>query len=93
MPVDASFVYCTLGKEYDSRGDYWKAIEYHTQYLEIAKEVGDRAGEGGAYGNLGVEYDSLGDYYKASTTRSTWRLRRRWATGRGRCVREPRRRV
>ena len=33
--------------------DYSKAIEYHTQDLAIAKEVGDRAGEGRAYGNLG----------------------------------------
>jgi hypothetical protein len=29
-------------------GDFSQAIEYHTQDLEIAKEVGDWAGEGGA---------------------------------------------
>ncbi len=31
----------------------------------IAKAVGDRAGEGAAYGNLGIAYQSLGDYVKA----------------------------
>ena len=34
-------------------GDYQKAIEYHAKDLKIAKEIGDRAGEGRAYGNLG----------------------------------------
>ena len=34
-------------------GDYKKAIEYHEKHLKIAKEIGDRAGEGRAYGNLG----------------------------------------
>ena len=33
--------------------------------MKIAKEIGDRAGEGRAYGNLGNAYDSLGDYQKA----------------------------
>ena len=29
-----------------------KAIEHHKDQLKIAKEIGDRAGEGKAYGNL-----------------------------------------
>jgi tetratricopeptide (TPR) repeat protein len=33
--------------------------------MAIAKEVGDRAGEGAAYGNLGNAYRSQGDYTKA----------------------------
>ena len=33
--------------------------------MKIAKEIGDRAGEGKAYGNLGNAYLSLGDYQKA----------------------------
>ena len=37
-----------LGNAFKSHGDYAKAIEYHTHCLAIAKEVGDRAGEGGA---------------------------------------------
>ena len=45
--------------------DFSKAIEYHTQCLAIAKEVGDRAGEGRAYGSLGNAYRSHGDYAKA----------------------------
>ena len=42
-----------------------KAIEYHERDLKISKELGDRAGEGKAYGNLGNVYDSLGDFQKA----------------------------
>ena len=30
----------------------------------IAKELGDQRGEGGAYGSLGIAYRSLGDYRK-----------------------------
>ena len=33
--------------------------------MKIAIEIGDRAGEGGAYGNLGIAYKSLGDFRKA----------------------------
>ena len=33
--------------------------------LKIAIEIGDRALEGGAYGNLGIAYNSLGDFRKA----------------------------
>jgi hypothetical protein len=49
--------------------DYSKAIEYHGQCLAIAKEVGDRAGEGkanGIYGNLVNAYhETLGNLSKA----------------------------
>jgi tetratricopeptide (TPR) repeat protein len=65
MPGYASFVYCTLGIAYDSLGDFSKAVEYHEKHLAIAKEVGDRAGEGKAYGNLGNAQTSLGAYAKA----------------------------
>ena len=54
-----------LGIAYYSLGDFRKAIEYHERHLKISKEVGDRAGEGKAYGNLGNAYDSLGDLQKA----------------------------
>ena len=33
--------------------------------MKIAKEIGDRAGEGAAYGSLGIAYNLLGDYQKA----------------------------
>jgi hypothetical protein len=51
--------YGNLGCAYESQGDFSKAIEYHTQHLAIAKEVGDRAGEGTAYGNLGTCHKHL----------------------------------
>ena len=53
MPRVAAWVYSTLGNAYQKLGSFSKAIEYHTQRLAIAKEVGDRAGEGRAYANLG----------------------------------------
>jgi hypothetical protein len=42
--------YANLGIAYKLQGDFSKAIEYHTHRLAVAKEVGDRAGEGRAYG-------------------------------------------
>ena len=54
-----------IGNAYNSQGEYAKAIKHHTQDLAIAKEVGDRAGEGRAYANLGNAYDSQGDFNKA----------------------------
>ena len=33
--------------------------------MKIAIEIGDRAGEGAAYGNLSNAHQSLGDYRKA----------------------------
>jgi tetratricopeptide (TPR) repeat protein len=62
MPGVAWFVWCTLGIAYRFLGDYFKAIEYHKEHLTIAKEVGDRAREGAAYGNLGIGYFSRGAY-------------------------------
>ena len=47
------------------RCDHQKAIDYHEKHLKIAKEIGDLAAQGGAYGNLGNTYQSLGDYEKA----------------------------
>ncbi|XP_074627332.1 uncharacterized protein LOC141885317 [Acropora palmata] len=46
-------------------GDFRKAIEYHERHLKVAREVGDRVGEGNAYGSLGSAYRSLGDFRKA----------------------------
>ena len=57
MPGEAAWVYCTLGNACQSQGSFSKAIECHGQDLAIAKEVGDRVGEGGAYGNLGKAYN------------------------------------
>ena len=65
MPGCASWVYCTICISYQSQEDFAKAIKYHTQHLAIAKEVGDRAGEGMAHGSLGNAYFSQGNYGKA----------------------------
>ena len=37
--------------------DFRQAIEYHKKHFNIAKEIGERAGEGTAYGNLGNAFD------------------------------------
>ncbi len=65
MPDYASFVDCTLGRAYQNLGSFSKVLEHHKEHLTMAKEVGDRAGEGRAYGNLGIVYKSQGDYAKA----------------------------
>ena len=44
---------------------FQRAIEYHEKDVIIAKDVGDRAGEGRAYCNLGNAYHSLGDFQRA----------------------------
>ncbi|NAS89575.1 hypothetical protein C4E24_07580, partial [ANME-1 cluster archaeon AG-394-G21] len=42
-----------------------KAIEYYEQALAIAREIGDRRGEGNSLGNLGLAYSDLGQEEKA----------------------------
>ena len=39
-----------------------KAIAFIQKQLNIVLEIGDRAGEGRAYGNLGVAYNDLGQF-------------------------------
>ena len=65
-PSMAEFGYTTLGIAYSSLGDFAKAVECQLQALEIAKEMGDRAGESGAYNNLGNTCLLLGDFAKAA---------------------------
>jgi tetratricopeptide (TPR) repeat protein len=65
IPGLAASLCGTLGIANKSLGDFPKAIEHHTQWLGIAQEVGDRAGEGRAYGHLGAAYEALGDFSKA----------------------------
>jgi tetratricopeptide (TPR) repeat protein len=54
-----------LGLCYFWLGDYRRAIDHQEQRLAIAREIGDRQGEGNAFGNLGNCYHSLGDYRRA----------------------------
>ena len=44
---------------------FQRAIEYHEKHLSIAKDLGNRAGEGRAYCNLGNAYHSLADFQRA----------------------------
>ena len=46
-------------------GDFKTAIDYHQRHLEIAKELGDRSGEGKVCRNLGYAHQSLGDFKTA----------------------------
>ncbi len=42
-------------------GDAPRAIGFYEQYLVIAREIGDRRGEGNSLGNLGAAYAALGE--------------------------------
>ncbi|MEY3869534.1 MAG: hypothetical protein RLZZ338_3425, partial [Cyanobacteriota bacterium] len=57
--------YRGLGTVYHSQGKYEDAIACYQQYLTIARELGNRSGEGGALGNLGNVYYSQGKYEDA----------------------------
>ena len=54
-----------LGNVFDSLGEYKRAKEYQEKALAIARETGDRQGEGTTYGTLGTVMHSLGEYQKA----------------------------
>ena len=54
-----------MGNAYGSLGQYQLAIDYHQQALTIAREIGDRGGEGNSLVNLGSAYNSLGQYQQA----------------------------
>ena len=54
-----------MGIAYTDLGETQKAIEYYEQALVIAREIGDRRGEGARLGNLGIAYARLGETRKA----------------------------
>ncbi|OYQ66127.1 hypothetical protein B9G53_05280 [Pseudanabaena sp. SR411] len=54
-----------LGNIHNSLGQHQKAIEFYQQSLAIAKQMGNRQGEGLVLGNLGNIYDSIGQPQKA----------------------------
>ena len=55
----------SLGNAYKSLGQYERAIAFHQQSLDIAKEIGDIRWESNSLGNLGNAYRSLGQYERA----------------------------
>ncbi len=55
----------TLGSCRSQLGEYRQAIDLYGQALAIAREIGDRSGEGAALGNLGECRRSLGEYRQA----------------------------
>ena len=50
-----------LGNAYSLLGEYYRAIEYYQQDLQIARDEGHRRTEGIALGNLGHTYSKLGE--------------------------------
>ena len=57
--------YTLLGLSYTYTGTPFKAIEYHSKSLEIAKKIGARDVESICYGNLGGMYCILSDFSNA----------------------------
>jgi tetratricopeptide (TPR) repeat protein len=54
-----------LGNAYYLLSNYFQAIAYYEQSLNLAREIGDLSGEGSALGNLGTTYRRLGQYERA----------------------------
>ena len=55
----------TVGPAYAALGRVEQAIGFYEQRLAIAREIGDRWGEGNAIGNLGLAYADLGQVEQA----------------------------
>ena len=54
-----------LGIAHYRLGNYKTAIHYYERALKIAKDLGDRSGEGKVYENLGIVHRNLGHYETA----------------------------
>jgi tetratricopeptide (TPR) repeat protein len=59
-PEKAGRLLGTVGLAYDRLGQVERAVRYHEQAVVIAREIGDRQGEGAALGNLGLAYCDWG---------------------------------
>lgn len=64
-PVDDEIHLGNLGLSHGALGDLRRAIDLHNQALAIARQIGDRHGEGANLGNLGLCHNDLGDYQRA----------------------------
>ena len=65
MPDRVGRLLGTVGLAYAALGQVEKAIGFYEQHLAIAREIGDRRGEGTDLGNLGVAYKNLGQVEQA----------------------------
>ena len=57
----AGWSYNAMGQAYLDMGKSEVAVEYYQKALALAREIGDRRGEGNALGNLGNAYAALGN--------------------------------
>lgn len=55
----------SLGNAYANLGEARKAIEFHEQRLVIAREIGDRRGEGNSQWNMALVLDELDERRRA----------------------------
>ncbi|WP_375467948.1 tetratricopeptide repeat protein [uncultured Nostoc sp.] len=55
----------SVGNACHNLGQYYKAIEFQQQSLEIARKIGDHNCEGSSLINLGNTYNSLGEYQQS----------------------------
>ena len=60
--------FCYVGLSYESKGDYDRAIDYHTKALAIDIKVLGEAhpNVAGSYTNLSIAYHLKGDYERAN---------------------------
>ncbi|MEW6208875.1 MAG: tetratricopeptide repeat protein [Acidobacteriota bacterium] len=49
----------------EALGETRKAIEFYERRIEIAREIGDRRGEGNALWNMSLSFDKLGERARA----------------------------
>lgn len=54
-----------IGSMYSTRGEFAKALEYHTQGLEIRERIKDTLGLGASYNAIGIVHMSHGNYFQA----------------------------
>lgn len=57
-----------LGVLYQEKGDYPKALYFHSKHLEASKKLQDHAAEGKAYCGMAECYEALNDPEKAITS-------------------------
>jgi tetratricopeptide (TPR) repeat protein len=64
---EVGVIYNNVGRVYDKKGEWEKALEYQNKSELIRIEIGDRAGLGWTYNNIGEIYSYKGEWDKALT--------------------------